>query len=111
MSKRTATRWYIGAWLVAVSCGVLLLWTGRGAATRPSTVFEVVIVACGIVMFATWIAALIQLAEHRAWRWFVCMLLVYVVSLGVAGIVPMLAYAVAGPGAEPALVAVRPSTT
>ena len=111
MSKRTATRLYIGAWLLAVSCAVFLLWTGRGGATRPSTVIEVVIVASGIVMFATWIAALIQLAEHRAWQWFVCMLLVYVVSLGVAGIVPMLAYAVAGPCGEPALVAVRPSTT
>lgn len=111
MSKRTATRWYIGAWLVAVSCMLFLLWTGRGAATRPSTVIEVVLAASVIVMFATCIAALIQLAEHRAWRWFACVLLVYVVSLGVAAIVPMLAYAMAGPGGEPAFVAVRPSTT
>ncbi len=111
MSKRTATRWYIGAWLIAVSCIVLLLWTGRGEATRPSTVIEVVLAVSGIVMFATWIAALIQLAEHRAWRWFACVLLIYLVSLGLAAIVPMLAYAMAGPRGEPAYVAVRPSTT
>lgn len=111
MSKRMATRWYIGAWLIAVSCMVLLLWTGRGPATRPSTVIEVVLAASGIVMFATWIAALIQLAQRRAWRWFACVLLIYLVSLGLAAVVPMLAYAMAGPGGEPAFVAVRPSTT
>ncbi len=110
MSKRTAARWYVGAWLVAVSCAAVLLLTGRGA-TRPSPVLELMIVACGFVMFATWIAALIQLAEHRAWRWFLGMLLVHVLSIGALGIFPMLGYAVAGPGGEAALVAVRPSTT
>lgn len=110
MSKQTATRWYIGSWLVALSCGVLLLVTGRGAAW-PSTAVELAIAGSGVVMFATWIAALIQLAEHHAWRWFLCLLLVYLLSLGLAGIVAMLAYAIVGPGGESPYVAVRPSTS
>ena len=111
MSKRTATRWYIGAWLVAVSCAGFLFFTDRGAAPRPSTVIELVIAACGIVMFATWIAALLQLANKHAWRWFLSVLLINVASLGALGIVPMLAYAIAGPGGEARFVAIRPSTT
>ena len=111
MSKRTAIRWYIGAWLIAASCVLLLLWTGRDPASGHRTVIEAVIVGCAVVMFATWIAVLIQLAGRRAWGWFACLLLVYLVSLGLAGIVPMLAYAMAAPSGGRAAVAVRPSTT
>lgn len=114
MSKRAATRWYIGAWLVAVGCGALATSIGRFVGARPPavvTLLELVVVVCAVGMFAAWIGALLELASRRSWGWFLFVLVVFVLSLGALGIVPMLVYAVAGPGDEPVFVAVRPSTT
>ena len=83
MSKRITTRWYIGAWVLAV------------------------LVACGIVMFVMWIGALVRLAQQHAWGWFIGVLVLQLIFLGIVG---MAAYAIAGPE-DTAEVVIRPTTT
>jgi hypothetical protein len=61
-------------------------------------------------MLVTWIAALMRLAQIHAWGWFVLLLMVFVLTAGVLGIVVMLAYAIAGPD-DRKPVARRPTTT
>ena len=116
MSKRVTTRWYIGAWVVdAVSAIVFLVTahtqtssTGVSAiGTSPiSVVAWLLAVACGIVMLVMWIGALVRLGQLNSWGWFVFMLVLQLIGLG---IIPMVAYAVAGPEDAPAFT--RPSVT
>jgi hypothetical protein len=114
VSKRITTRWFIGAWIVAVLAllggGVL----GRGApgSTPPAAVtfLGLVILVCGIVMVVTWVAALIRLAQIHAWGWLLFVLLVFLLTAGLLGILVMLVYAVAGPDAR-SVVATRPTVT
>ena len=61
-------------------------------------------------MFVMWIGALIKLGQQRSWGWFAFLLLIYVLTLGVLGIIGMVAYAIAGPG-DRSEVVMRPTTT
>ena len=114
MSKSITTRWFIGAWIVAVLVGIVMGVVARNSAgASPPPILVVgylVAVACGIVMLVMWIGALVKLGQQRAWGWFAAVLLIYVLSLGVLGIVAMLAYAIAGPSDE-SVVATRPTVT
>jgi drug/metabolite transporter (DMT)-like permease len=98
MSKRITTRWYIGAWIVAVLAGIVMTVISRnspGAGPPPGALLAYLVVAvCGIVMLVMWIGALVRLAQHRSWGWFTALLVVHLVFLGIIG---MVAYAIAGP--------------
>ena len=63
-------------------------------------------VATSAVMLVVWIGALVRLGQLHSWGWFVFMLVPALVGLG---IIPMVAYAVAGPEDEGAIT--RPSFT
>jgi hypothetical protein len=114
MSKRITTRWFIGAWIVAVLAGIVMGVIARnaqGSSPPPGLMVAYLIaVAAGLVMFVMWIGALIKLGQQRTWGWFAFMLLVYVLTLGVLGIIPMVAYALAGHD-DTGEVAIRPTTT
>jgi hypothetical protein len=60
--------------------------------------------ACSVVMLVMWIGALVRLGQLRSWGWFVFM---FVLQLIGVGIIPMVAYAVAGP--EDGMTVTRPS--
>lgn len=110
MGKGTSTRWFIGAWLVWLIAAILaaVMRSGAGGAVTPGLYFlGLVIVAAVVVMLVTWIGALVKLGAQGAWGWFVAMLILGVVGLG---IVSMLAYAIAGPE-DVSDVAIRPTTT
>jgi hypothetical protein len=61
---------------------------------------------CTIVMLVMWIGALVKLGQLHRWGWFVFMLVLQLLYLG---IIPMVAYAAAGP--EEAGAVTRPSVT
>jgi hypothetical protein len=89
------------AWLIYIIAGVALLMTmhnsaSQGAGSPPpvALAFYFVLVACAIAMLVYWVGALIRLGQIRAWGWFVAVLVLHLVGLGIAG---MLAYAIAGP--------------
>lgn len=116
MSKGVTTRWYIGAWVVAAISAVVFLGTAHtdtgstgvsAIGTSPTSVVAWLVVGiCGIVMLITWIGALVRLGQLGSWGWFVFMLVLQLVGLG---IIPMVAYAVAGPEDAPTFI--RPSAT
>ena len=58
-------------------------------------------------MFVMWIGALIKLAQQHAWGWFVAVLILQLIFLGIIG---MAAYAIAGPQDTDEVVT-RPTTT
>ncbi len=75
-------------------------------ASSPSPIafaFHLVLLACAIAMLVYWIGALARLGQIRAWGWFIAVLVLHVVGLGIAG---MLAYAIAGPE-DPMIVVMR----
>ena len=113
MSKRITTRWYIAAWVIYVLALIALVMSTRSAAATgttsptPAMFLEyLVLVVTGIVMLVMWIGALVKLGMQRAWGWFVALLLLHIVGLGIIG---MVAYAIAGPADED-LVVTRPAT-
>ncbi len=114
MSKRITTRWYIGAWIVAVAVAIIggvMARNAPGTSPPPAlAIAYIVAVACLIVMFVMWIGALINLGQQRSWGWFVFLLLIYVLTLGILGIIGMVAYAIAGPD-DTAPAVMRPTTT
>jgi len=114
MSKRITTRWYIGAWIVAVVISIVAGVMARNApGTSPPpalTIAYLIAVACGIIAFVMWIGALIKLGQQHSWGWFVFLLLIYVLTLGFLGIVGMVAYAIAGPD-DTSQAVMRPTTT
>jgi len=114
VSKSITTRWYIGAWIVAVLTGIVVGVMSRGAAgSSPppaATILGVVIVLCGLVMLVMWIGALIKLGQQHSWGWFAFVLLLYLLTLGILGIVAMAVYAIAGPD-DTAPAVMRPTTT
>jgi len=65
-----------------------------------------VLIATGIVMLVMWIGALIRLGQQHAWGWFVGVLVLHLIGLGIIG---MVAYAVAGPP-DTDRVVTRPTT-
>ena len=113
MSKRITTRWYIGAWIVW-ALGVLGLFLlsklGGSTTSPPQGVFVdyAIMFVAALVMLLTWLVALLKLGMQRAWPWFVAVLVLHVVGLGVIG---MAAYAMAGPDGGRAEVVYRPSAT
>ena len=110
-SKRVTTRWYIGAWLVYVVVLVAMIVAGRGlpghgAPASGMMVGYLVLLVSGAVMFVMWVGALLRLGSQRAWGWFVGVLLLHLLGLGIVG---MVAYAISGPE-DAELVVTRPST-
>ena len=116
MSKRVTTRWYIGAWVVAAISAIVFFMTAHtqtsstGASavgTSPVSVVAWLLVGvCAIVMLIMWIGGLVRLGQLHSWGWFVFMLVLQLIGLG---IIPMVAYALAGPEDAPSFI--RPSVT
>ena len=71
MSKRITTRWFIGAWIVAVLAGIVMDIVARNAqGTSPPPTLMVaylIAVAAGLAMFVMWIGALIKIGQQRVW--------------------------------------------
>jgi hypothetical protein len=59
-----------------------------------------------VVMLVMWIGALFRLGQQHAWGWFIGVLVLHLVGLGIIG---MVAYAISGPEDTDAVV-IRPST-
>ena len=57
-------------------------------------------------MLVMWIGALVKLAHLSAWGWFVGVLILHLIGLGIIG---MVAYAIAGPE-DDTIVVTRPTT-
>jgi len=111
MSKRITTRWYISAWVVyilSVIAFFVMARANQGASTPPpgAMIAYLVLIATGIVMLVMWIGALIRLGQQHAWGWFVGVLVLHLIGLGIIG---MVAYAVAGPP-DTDMVVMRPTT-
>ena len=111
MSKRTSTRWYIGAWVVA-AIGLAIAyssghWANGGTSMSALTAIAwgVAIIA-GLVMLVAWIGALVHVGQLHSWGWFAALLILQVILLGIIG---MVAYALAGPRDE--LVVTRPTVS
>jgi hypothetical protein len=116
VSKSVTTRWYIGAWVVGAISLIVFFMTantqtsGTGVSTIGTSPVSVIawMVAgiCSIVMLIMWIGALVRLGQLGSWGWFVAMLMLQLIGLG---IISMVAYAVAGH--EEAGAVTRPSFT
>lgn len=110
MSKRITTRWYIGAWVVwligFISLAVAMHASGSSPSPGAVIAYGAMAVA-GIVMLVMWIGALVKLGMQHAWGWFVALLVLHLVALGIIG---MVAYAIWGP-ADEGVVATRPTFT
>jgi glucan phosphoethanolaminetransferase (alkaline phosphatase superfamily) len=109
LNKRTTTRVYTVSWVIYVLTLVATFMTIRstqGAGSPPpiALVMYLVLAATAIAMLIFWIGALVRLAQVQRWGWFVAVLLLHVVGLGIVG---MAAYASAGPN-EAYIVAIRP---
>ena len=111
MSKSITTRSYIGAWIVAVLAGIVagvMARSAPGTSPPPSVAIAYFVVAvCGVVMLVMWIGALVRVAQQHAWGWFIALLILQLIFLGIIG---MVAYAIAGPG-DTAEVVTRPTVT
>jgi hypothetical protein len=100
VSKRTTTRGYVVAWVVSIITFAAFYMMMRNSVSQgpppaPMTLaFFLVLFASATATWVFWIGALVRLGQIRAWGWFVAVLVLHVVGLGIAG---MLAYAVSGP--------------
>jgi len=102
ISKETSTRFYIAAWVVWIIAVIAFAIARQHVAssnpflpTDPNlgglaTIVEIL----AVVMAILWIGALVRLARQHDWGWFLAVLLLQLVGLGIVG---MGAYAVAGP--------------
>ena len=112
MKKQTATRWYIGAWAACGLALVALSLMDRGISTDTSppgqSIAYIVIVVATVVMFVTWLAAILDLDHRRRWLLLALVIVSQLVFLGVVG---MLAYALMDRRAEPVEVVIRPAIT
>jgi hypothetical protein len=111
MSKRITTRWYITAWVVYILAVIAFLVMARanqqtGAPQPGALLAYLVAIVTGLVMLVMWIGALIRLGQQKAWGWFVGVLVLHLVGLGIVG---MVAYAAAGPP-DTDMVVTRPTT-
>jgi hypothetical protein len=111
MSKRITTRWYIAAWVVYILAVIgffVMARANQGSSTPPAGAWiaYLLIIATGIVMLVMWIGALIRLGQQQAWGWFVGVLVLHLIGLGIIG---MVSYAIAGPP-DTDLVVTRPTT-
>ena len=111
VSKSTSTRWYIGAWVVALIALLIAFTTGHSA-TASTSVSPLTAVAwgvasiAGLVMLVAGIGAMIRLGQLHSWGWFAAVLILQLVGLGIIG---MVAYAVAG--TEEEMVVTRPTVS
>ena len=104
MSKRTSTRWYIGAWLVWVVALTVFFTTAHktftasafdAIGTSPTSgIAWLVAGIASIVMLVVWIGTWIRLGQLHSWGWFAVVLILQLVGLGIIG---MVLYALAGP--------------
>src|SRR4051812_21114385 len=118
MGKTVTTRWYIGAWIVAVISAIVFFMTahvqtspGGTSAISTSPIATLAWIAAGIsglVMLVAWIVTLVHLAQLRRWGWFTAML---VLQLAWLGIIPVVAYAWSGSVEEERAAVTRPSVT
>jgi hypothetical protein len=114
MRKRTVVRWYVDAWIVWCLAFLGLLAIGRlstPSSTPPPGTFLLyfVMFVAAIITFLMWVAALLKLGNRRSWGWFVAVLALHVVGIGIVG---MAAYALAGPAdADRDEVVYRPTAT
>ena len=109
MSKRSTTRGYIVSWVVYVLAWMatfMIIRSTQGVGSAPpiALVMYLVLAATAIVMLVYWIGALVRLAQVQRWGWFVAVLVLHLVGLGIVG---MVAYASAGPD-DAHIVAIRP---
>lgn len=111
MSKRITTRWYIGAWVVWLLAFIGLAVAMRGSTSSSPPPMAVVaygvMAIAGLVALVMWIGALIKLGQLKAWGWFVAVLILHLIGLGIIG---MVAYAAAGPE-DAGEVVYRPTAT
>lgn len=105
MTRRTSTHWYIGAWIVWMA-GMVGFWIAyRQVDTTAQPWFQnpnltgiaSIVQAAMVVMFVSWMGALVGLVRRRQWRWFAVVLVTQVVGAGIAG---MVTYAGSGPQDE-----------
>src|SRR2546425_2075754 len=94
VSKQLTTRWYISAWIVSAIAWLALLATTHNHQDGTSPAFYLVLAAGAMLMFVCWIGALFRLAQLNSWGWFVAVLFLQLIGLGIVG---MVAYALAGP--------------
>jgi energy-coupling factor transporter transmembrane protein EcfT len=99
MRKETVVRWYVAAWIVWCLAFLALLALGRMAprsSTPPPGTFVLyfVMFVAAIVTFLMWVVALVKLGSRRLWAWFVTVLVLHLVGIGIVGIA---AYGLAGP--------------
>ena len=109
---------YIVAWVIAVIAGGVFLktahivTTGTSVAafgtTPASAIAWLVVGISSLVMLVMVIGALVALGQRHAWGWFVAVLVLQIVGLGIVG---MVAYAVAGPSDRTTQSFTRPSVT
>src|SRR3989442_13308403 len=93
--------------LLGLATGLTARGAPAGSPQAGVTIAWLVLVACGVVMFVMWIGALVRLAQQHAWGWFIGVLVLQLIFLGIVG---MAAYAIAGPE-DTAEVVIRPTTT
>jgi hypothetical protein len=112
VGKRTTTRWYIGAWLAWCLAFLSLIAMARmtGPTSMPppgSFIAYLVMFLAMVVTFVAWLGALLRLGHLRAWSWFIAVLVLHLIGLGIIG---MVAYAIAGPEDREQIV-YRPTVT
>ena len=111
MSKGITTRWYIGAWILYIIAAIAFFMISRsaqGSGSPPPGMWlaYLVLMISAVIMLVMWIGTLIRLGQQHAWGWFVGVLVLQLVGLGILG---MVAYAISGPSDTDAVV-IRPST-
>jgi len=105
VSKRTSTRWYIGAWIVWALSWAFAIVTGHTTSSPVGGVAVLLIGLMALVMLVVWIGALIRLGQQHSWGWFAVLLLLHLIGLGIIG---MVLYALAG---RDDVVVYRPTVT
>ena len=108
MSKQLTTRWYISAWMVSAIAWLALLATTHNNQGGASPAFYLILAAGAIVMLVFWVGALVRLAQLDSWGWFVALLFLHLVGLGIIG---MVAYAITGPEDSTTVVTRPPMAT
>ena len=112
MSKRTITRWYIGAWIVWIASVIALIVLARAEhpATQPTPGIAFIygaMLGAAFLMFVMWVVALVKLARRHATFSFVVILVLQLLGIGIVG---MVMYAMSTPD-DVADYAVRPRVT
>lgn len=94
MSRQTATRCYLAAWVVWV-IALLATYATREYVDAPNEGLILIVGLLAAAMVVLWVGALDRLSAQHDWGWFGALLLLQLVFLGVVG---MAAYMLVGPG-------------